>query len=148
MRMRLRLGWGRSAHNAGCGAGRDAPEASGGGCGVSSIRELGEGDGRVRLPHALRGNDSHGPVGWSWPWVVLDHHCWHNRDIGKHSGHQLGPGAIQAAERLAALTFNIIRPAASNGFRHSAAACALERVQDLQTMEERLDHSGTKTIMS
>ena len=123
---------------------------------VKTIHEqdLGDGWGRVQMPHALDRKYPGAPAEWRWQWVFPQEHRWRNPNTREEGRHHIDESLVQRAVKDSVRTAGIIKRATCHTFRHAGvypALCGtthvLESGYDIRTIQELLGHKDVTTTM-
>jgi integron integrase len=109
--------------------------------------EVGEGRGRVALPHAYARKNPGAETAWAWQWVFPSPQYYRDRETGVSYRHHLHESVMQRSVREAVLRSGITKRATSHTFRHSFATHLLQDGYDIRTVQDLLGHVDVKTTM-
>lgn len=110
-------------------------------------RDLAEGRGRVRLPHALSLKYPEAASEWEWQWVFPSSRISRDLRSDREHRHHLHPTGLQRAVSLAGRRAGLSRRVSCHVLRHSFATHMLEGGSDIRTVQELLGHRDVKTTM-
>ncbi len=116
---------------------------------VKAIHEqdLGDGGGRVEMPHALDRKYPGAPAEWRWQWVFPQEDRWRNASTRQEGRHHVDESLVQRAVKDAVRRAGILKRATCHTFRHSFATHVLEAGYDIRTVQELLGHQDVRTTM-
>ena len=109
--------------------------------------EVGEGRGRVALPHAYARKNPGAETAWAWQWVFPSPQYYRDRETSISYRHHLHESVMQRSVREAVLRSGITKRATSHTFRHSFATHLLQEGYDIRTVQDLLGHVDVKTTM-
>lgn len=110
-------------------------------------QDLGDGWGRVQMPHALDRKYPGAPAEWRWQWVFPQENRWRNASTREEGRHHVDESLVQRAVKDAARRAGILKRATCHTFRHSFATHVLEAGYDIRTVQELLGHQDVRTTM-
>ena len=110
-------------------------------------KDLIEGHGSVKLPHALARKYPNADKEWMWQYVFPSHKLSADPRTGIIRRHHIHASSLQKAVKRAAQAAKIYKSVGCHTFRHSFATHLLESGYDIRTIQEILGHKSVETTM-
>ena len=110
-------------------------------------KDLGDGWGRVEMPHALDRKYPNAAAEWRWQWVFPQGNRWRNAMTREQGRHHIDESLVQRAVKEAVRKAGIVKRATCHTFRHAFATHLLEASYDIRTVQELLGHEDVRTTM-
>jgi integron integrase len=108
-------------------------------------KDLGEGNGRVYLPYALKEKYPNAYREWGWQYVFPAAGLSRDPRGGEVRRHHVNEQGLQRAVKEAVKLARIAKPASCHTLRHSFATHLLEGGYDIRTVQELLGHASVIT---
>jgi integron integrase len=110
-------------------------------------KDVGEGFGRVYLPHALAEKYPEADRRLGWQYLFPARRRGEDPRSGVVRRHHLAESALQKAVKRAVAAAGLAKNGSCHTFRHSFATHLLESGADIRTVQELLGHNDVRTTM-